>query len=95
MTNHVEGKVIVITGAGSGFGRLVAERTAAMGAHVVGGDLSEEALAATTTGIRAAGGDATHLVADVTDKHQMDALARHAVDTHGRIDVLEIGRAHV
>jgi len=44
MTNYVEGKVIVVTGAASGFGKLVSEKTSAMGAKVVAADVNEEAL---------------------------------------------------
>jgi NADP-dependent 3-hydroxy acid dehydrogenase YdfG len=88
MSNHIDGKVIVITGAGSGFGKLVAEMTAALGAKVVGTDVNEENLRATTEGIQARGHTATYSVADVTDKEQMDAVAAFAVETFGRIDVM-------
>ena len=39
MSNHVAGKSIVITGAGSGFGKLVSERVAALGAKVTCADV--------------------------------------------------------
>ncbi len=88
MTNHIADKVIVITGAGSGFGKLVAEMTAAAGAKVVGADINEEGLKATADGIRDTGQYAEYLVTDVTDKEQMDRLAQHAIDKFGAIDVL-------
>ena len=56
--NYVEGKVIVITGAASGFGQLVSEKAAAMGAKVVASDVNEEALNAVVSGIIAKGGSA-------------------------------------
>ena len=88
MSNHIADKVIVITGAGSGFGRLVAEMTAAAGAKVVGADIDEEGLKATTDGIRDKGQVAEYVVTDVTDKEQMDRLAQYTVEKFGAIDVL-------
>lgn len=88
MTNYVDGKVIIITGAGSGFGKLVAQMTAALGAKVVGADIDEESLKAVVDGIRAHGQVAEYRVADVTDKTQMDAVAEFAVERFGRIDVM-------
>ena len=41
--NHVSGKVIIVTGAGGGFGRLVSQKTAAMGGSVVAADVDEGA----------------------------------------------------
>ena len=88
MSNHIADKVIVITGAGSGFGRLVAEMTAEAGAKVVGADIDEEGLKATTDGIRDKGQVAEYVVTDVTDKEQMDRLAQYTVEKFGAIDVL-------
>jgi NADP-dependent 3-hydroxy acid dehydrogenase YdfG len=88
MTNHIAGKSIVITGAGSGFGRLVAEGTAARGAKVVCGDINFDAVEAVAAGIRAAGGDARAVQTDVTQIDQVHALVQAAVDAHGAIDVM-------
>lgn len=88
MADHIAGKVIVITGAGSGFGRLVASMTAARGARVVAADVNAETLDETVALIRAAGGEATAVVTDVTDRVQMHALAQAAVETYGAIDVM-------
>ncbi|MFC5746247.1 SDR family NAD(P)-dependent oxidoreductase [Actinomadura rugatobispora] len=82
MSDHLAGKVIVITGAGSGFGKIIAEMTAARGAHAVGADIDADALTATIDGIRAAGHTAAGLPTDVTDKAQTDALARFGVVNH-------------
>jgi NADP-dependent 3-hydroxy acid dehydrogenase YdfG len=87
-TNHIADKVIVITGAGSGFGKLVAEMTSAAGAKVVGADINEAGLTETVEGIRAAGNIAEYLVTDVTDKEQMDRLAAFTVEKFGAVDVL-------
>lgn len=88
MTNHLEGKVIVITGAAGGFGKLVAEMTARRGAKVVVADQNAEAAAEVAASIRTEGFDAIHMLADVTDRSQMQAVARAAVEAHGAIDVL-------
>jgi NAD(P)-dependent dehydrogenase (short-subunit alcohol dehydrogenase family) len=58
MTNHVDGKVILITGAGGGFGRILAEMTAALGARVVATDVDGDAASATADAVVSAGGEA-------------------------------------
>jgi len=88
MTNYIDGKVIIITGAGSGFGKLVAQMTAELGAHVVAADISEDNLKAVVDGITDKGQSAAYALADVTDKDQMDALAAFAIEKFGRIDVM-------
>ncbi len=86
--NYLDGKVIVITGAGSGFGRLVAEMTAARGARVVAADIDEVAVRDVVEGIVATGGAATHRRADVTLRSEINELAAFAVDTFGALDVM-------
>jgi NADP-dependent 3-hydroxy acid dehydrogenase YdfG len=88
MRNHLEGKVVVVTGAGSGFGRLVAEQVGGLGAKVVGADVNAEPLATVFAGLKDEGHDAAHLTTDVTDMEQTKALAAFAVETFGRIDVM-------
>ena len=86
--NYVEGKVIIITGASSGFGKLTAKRAAEMGGKIVLAARSEEKLKETVAEIKAAGGEASYIVTDVTKKDDVFAMAKFAVDTYGRIDVL-------
>ncbi|BBY55102.1 SDR family oxidoreductase [Mycobacterium koreense] len=86
--DHLRGKVIVVTGAASGFGRLIAQKCAARGAKVVGVDVDADGLAAVIDGIAAAGGTASAQVADVTDLAAMRAAADHATTAHGGIDVI-------
>lgn len=88
MSTHLQDKVIIVTGAASGFGTLIAQKCAAGGAKVVGVDISVDALNEVVDGIRADGHGATAQVADVADMAQMRAMAKHAVDTYGRIDVI-------
>ena len=72
---RLEGKVCIVTGAGSGIGRASAALFAAEGARVVAADID------------AAADGVTHTV-DVADEEQTRALAAAVLDEHGRIDVL-------
>jgi NADP-dependent 3-hydroxy acid dehydrogenase YdfG len=88
MSQHLAGKVIIVTGAGSGFGRLIAQKCAAGGAKVVGIDVNGDNLDEVISGITAAGGQGVGQVADVTDMAQVKAAAALAIETFGAIDVL-------
>jgi NADP-dependent 3-hydroxy acid dehydrogenase YdfG len=88
MSQHLKDKVVIVTGAGSGFGKLISEKCAAGGAKVVGVDVNGESLNDIFEGIREAGLQGTAHVADVTDMAQVKAAAQHAVETFGAIDVL-------
>lgn len=88
MENYIKDKVIIITGAGSGFGKLISEMTAERGAKVVAADINEENLKAVVEGIKEKGEIAEYIVTDVTKKEDMDNMAKFAIDTFGRIDTL-------
>jgi NAD(P)-dependent dehydrogenase (short-subunit alcohol dehydrogenase family) len=83
-----QGRVAIVTGAGSGIGRAVALRLAGEGAAVVGCDVNAAGLDATLAAIRDAGRDATMLPADVTDPAAVDRLVDEASGRHGRVDLL-------
>lgn len=87
-TDHIRGKVIVVTGAGSGFGRLTSQMAAARGASIVATDVDGDSAAATAAGIVEVGGQAEAVTADVTSKPDMDEVARRTVERFGAIDVL-------
>jgi NAD(P)-dependent dehydrogenase (short-subunit alcohol dehydrogenase family) len=85
---RLEGKVTVITGGASGMGRTAARLFAEQGARVVLADVSEEAVESAAAEVREAGGDATAVVADVSDEDQARRMVEHAVATYGRVDAL-------
>jgi NADP-dependent 3-hydroxy acid dehydrogenase YdfG len=80
-------KVVVITGASSGIGAEAAVMLAGAGAKVVLAARRADRLEALVDKIRAAGGEAKAVQADVTDAAAMKALAKEAVDAFGRLDV--------
>jgi NAD(P)-dependent dehydrogenase (short-subunit alcohol dehydrogenase family) len=81
-------KVCVITGAGSGMGRVAAELFAREGAKVVVADFDEQAAAVTTAAIQEAGGEASFVRVDVSNERDAERMIGHAVETYGRIDCL-------
>jgi NAD(P)-dependent dehydrogenase (short-subunit alcohol dehydrogenase family) len=90
---RLDGKVCIVTGAGApgreiGNGRAVALRFAREGAAVVVGDLDEEAGRRTLAMIEEDGGVASLFVGDLSRPEHAEGIVRHAVDTHGRLDVL-------
>lgn len=88
MSDHIGDKVIVVTGAGGGFGRLISFKGAALGARLVCADIDAEAVDATVRTIESAQGQAIGRRTDVVDTAQMAALARAAVERFGRVDVM-------
>lgn len=85
---HVTGRVVVVTGAAGGFGRLISTKLAALGARVVAADVDEDGLASTVAAITEAGKEAIAVTADVTDMAAMRALAEAVVARFGSIDVM-------
>lgn len=88
MTDHMAGKSIVITGAGGGFGRLVAQKAATLGAKLTCGDIDLAAAQATADTVTDAGGTAIAVETDVRSLAAVKALVAHAVEAHGGIDVM-------
>jgi 3-oxoacyl-[acyl-carrier protein] reductase len=82
----LEGKVALVTGAGSGIGRASARLFAAQGAQVVVVDVKDAGETVAT--IEAAGGEALALETDVADDAAVRAMADAAIERFGRVDVL-------
>lgn len=82
----IDEQVVVLAGATSGIGRETARHFARHGAKVVVSGRDETAVNQVVEEIRAMGGEATGVTADVSDFEQMKALADAAVQKYGRID---------
>ena len=85
---RLAGKVVLITGAGSGLGRESALLFAAEGAQVVVTDVSPSRTEGTTALVTQSGGDAIGVPMDVSDEAAVEAGVQAAVDRFGRLDVL-------
>ncbi|HEY0403509.1 MAG TPA: 3-oxoacyl-ACP reductase family protein [Blastococcus sp.] len=81
----LENKVAIVTGAGQGIGRAIAEKLAAEGATVVATDVNEATAKETAEAI---GGGALGIRTDVTSRESVDAMVEQVRAQFGRIDVL-------
>lgn len=86
MSENIENKIVVITGASSGLGAETARHLVAAGAKVVLGARRMDRLQAIASELGL--GDEAIVETDVTDQTQVKALVNHAVDTYGRVDVM-------
>jgi NAD(P)-dependent dehydrogenase (short-subunit alcohol dehydrogenase family) len=85
---RLDNKVAVITGAGSGLGRVSAELFAGRGAAVVVADVDEARAKATVEAITAAGGEAMAVRCDVRSGDQVRLAIETTLDRHGRLDIM-------
>ncbi len=85
---QLDGKVAVITGAGSGIGLAIATRFAAEGAAIVAGDWNVQRLDAAVAHIQAAGGTVAGAHGDIAEQATAEGLIELAISTYGRLDVL-------
>lgn len=81
------GKVVLITGAAQGFGKLLAEELAKRGAKLVLGDIRHEAVQAVAEKITTAGGEAVGLACDVSQDADCKAMVDAAVSSYGQLDI--------
>ena len=88
MANSLHGKVVLITGASSGFGEDAARLFAQEGCHVVLAARRRERLQSIVTEIQAAGGDAFAIPVDVNEGDEISAMVQSILDRYGRIDIL-------
>lgn len=88
MNGLLDGKVAVITGAGSGVGRAAAILFARHGARVVAADVDIAAADQTAEMARKSGGSAVAVACDVTDPASLDAAVARAVADNGCLDIM-------
>ncbi|HWD42988.1 MAG TPA: SDR family oxidoreductase [Actinomycetota bacterium] len=86
MAGSLEGKVALVTGAGSGIGRAAALAFAREGAKVVVADVAADGGKETVRLIEQAGGAALFVEGDVSASASAEAIVRTAVDHYGRLD---------
>jgi NAD(P)-dependent dehydrogenase (short-subunit alcohol dehydrogenase family) len=86
--NLLQGKVVVITGAGSGVGRAATLLFTENGAKVIAADINLASAEATAQAARAAGGEAKAVACNVADPASVDAAVAAAVAAYGRLDVI-------
>ena len=85
---RLDGKVCLVTGAGSGIGAKTAELFAQEGASVIMADMQEENLNKVAEGIRAAGGEVMTTVVNITDNDAVKAAVAAGVEKYGKLDAL-------
>ncbi len=90
MTTHPDlaGKAVVVTGAGNGIGRAIAERFGSAGCSVAVNDVDPTAAAAVAETINSAQGTAIATPADVSNAAHVEAMFDTVVDAFGTVDVL-------
>jgi NAD(P)-dependent dehydrogenase (short-subunit alcohol dehydrogenase family) len=87
MSKLLQGKVSIVTGAGSGIGRAIAMLHAAEGSKVVASDIDERGGAQTVATIREQGGEAIFVASDTSSPKASEALVATAVRTFGALHV--------
>lgn len=85
---RLQGKVCIITGAGSGMGRVACEMFAREGAKVAVWEVDAASGAETAARVRAAGGEATFIHCDVSDEASVRDAVAETVQQYGGVDVL-------
>jgi len=82
----LSGKSIIVTGAGGGIGRATCSVLAAAGARLVVSDVAEAAGRETTEDVKAQGGEAVFVAADLASEEAIAGLVAKTVEAYGRLD---------
>jgi len=85
---RLDGKIAIVTGAAQGMGAGIARRIAAAGATVIAADVQDEKGKASVEEIRGNGGKAEFVKADVAEDADITNLIEHAIDAHGKLDIV-------
>lgn len=85
---RLQGKVAIITGAGSGMGRAMANLFAKEGAKIVAGEWNEKTLAEVVGEVKGAGGEIEGVKGNIAVQAEAEAIVDAAVKTFGRLDIL-------
>jgi NADP-dependent 3-hydroxy acid dehydrogenase YdfG len=88
VSQNIQGKIVVITGASSGLGEATARLLSSEGASVVLGARRADRLQSLADELSGWGGEALALETDVTDCNQVKRLVDSAVEKYGRVDVM-------
>jgi 3-oxoacyl-[acyl-carrier protein] reductase len=88
MTGRLEGRIAIVTGGGLGIGRAIALKFGAEGAKVVVGTRTQADGESAVAEIKAAGGEASLVVADIGTRAEATRLVNEAIKIYGGLDVL-------
>jgi NAD(P)-dependent dehydrogenase (short-subunit alcohol dehydrogenase family) len=88
MTSKLDGKIAVITGAGRGIGRVIAQTLAANGAQIIAAARTSEEIDSLTAEITDAGGNARAVQTDITNETSVLDLFKTIDNEFGRVDIL-------
>ncbi|PWW06507.1 NAD(P)-dependent dehydrogenase (short-subunit alcohol dehydrogenase family) [Paenibacillus cellulosilyticus] len=84
----LQGKVAIVTGAGSGMGKAIATLYAQEGAKVIVADINQASIDAVVAEIKEAGGEAAGEVVNVGNKEDVERMINAATSTYGSLDIL-------